>query len=102
MPIRGEFEDGLAASSTQVSTLAEAVDITINQSMNKSDKPHFFVAFISSYDPVAKQSWCSDVRASLPKIQTAFAGEQQPDLFFIHVGQRPEYVRYPRDGNVND
>lgn len=91
MPIRKTFEAGLSATAANAPNLTEAVNTTV-QNTPGLDELRFYVAFISSYDPVARQSWCSDVRASLPKLEAAFAGETQPDLIYIHVGLRPEFV----------
>lgn len=51
-----------------------------------------FIAFISSKDPTTKQSWCPDVRAALPRLDAEFTGRHRPELAYVHVGQRPEYV----------
>lgn len=59
------------------------------------ENAELFVAFISGTDPVTKQSWCPDVRAALPRLEKAFSGEAAPQLLYVHVGQRPEYV--PKD-----
>ena len=50
----------------------------------------FFIAFVSSADPVTKQAWCPDVRAAMPHITDAFAGDDSPDLAIVEVGQKPE------------
>lgn len=52
-----------------------------------------FLCFISSTDPVSKQSWCPDVRAALPRLNKTFSDQDAPKLAYVHVGQRPEYVR---------
>jgi hypothetical protein len=54
-----------------------------------------FVSFISSTDPSTKQPWCSDVRAALPRLEKAFASQDAPNLIYVHVGQKPEYVPTP-------
>jgi hypothetical protein len=51
---------------------------------------NFFIAFVSSADPITKQAWCPDVRAALPHITEAFASNEAPDLAIIEVGQKPE------------
>lgn len=56
----------------------------------KEENAELFVAFISGTDPVTKQSWCPDVRAALPRLEKAFAGDNAPQLLYVHVGQRPE------------
>jgi hypothetical protein len=50
----------------------------------------FFIAFVSSTDPVTKQAWCPDVRAALPYINEAFASDSSPTLAIVEVGQKPE------------
>ncbi|KAJ4407887.1 hypothetical protein N0V91_003552 [Didymella pomorum] len=57
----------------------------------KEANAELFVAFISGTDPVTKQSWCPDVRAALPRLEKAFAGDDAPQLLYVHVGQRPEW-----------
>jgi hypothetical protein len=55
-----------------------------------ADKSIFFLAFISSIDPVTNHSWCPDVRAALPVIDAAFSSDSAPELVYVEVGQRPE------------
>lgn len=50
----------------------------------------FFIAFISGSDPITNQAWCPDVRAAMPSITTAFAGDDTPALAIVEVGQKPE------------
>ncbi|CAG8231843.1 unnamed protein product [Penicillium salamii] len=52
----------------------------------------FFIAFVSSLDPVTKQAWCPDVRAAMPHITEAFAGGDTPSLAIVEVGQKPEWA----------
>lgn len=52
----------------------------------------FFIAFVSSSDPITKQAWCPDVRAALPHINEAFDTEDAPALAIVEVGQKPEWV----------
>ncbi|KAJ5701436.1 hypothetical protein N7488_008984 [Penicillium malachiteum] len=51
----------------------------------------FFIAFVSSDDPVTKQPWCPDVRAALPHIDAAFSAETAPTVAIVPVGQKPEW-----------
>ncbi|CAG8037383.1 unnamed protein product [Penicillium salamii] len=51
----------------------------------------FFIAFISGSDPITKQAWCPDVRAAMPSINAAFAGDDTPELAIVEVGQKPEW-----------
>ena len=53
----------------------------------------FFIAFLSSKDPVSKEPWCPDVRAALPTLEATFRPDDSPSAAFVEVGQRPEYVR---------
>jgi len=55
----------------------------------EDSKSTFFLTFISSNDPATKQSWCPDVRAALPHIHAAFAGDEVKGAL-VEVGQRPE------------
>ncbi|CAI7611924.1 unnamed protein product [Penicillium glandicola] len=55
-----------------------------------------FIAFISSPDPITKQPWCPDVRAALPYINEAFAGDDTPELAIIEIGKKPEWAN-PRN-----
>ncbi|KAK7934638.1 hypothetical protein PG985_000133 [Apiospora marii] len=50
-----------------------------------------FLLFIASKDPATGQSWCPDVRASLPHIEAAFSADDAPTVGFVEVGQRPEW-----------
>ena len=50
----------------------------------------FFIAFVSSDDPVTKQPWCPDVRAALPHIEAAFSAADAPTVAIVPVGQKPE------------
>jgi len=59
----------------------------------EDNKASLFLCFISSNDPVTNQSWCPDVRAALPHIHAAFAGDGLEGAL-VEVGQRPEYVLY--------
>jgi hypothetical protein len=52
----------------------------------------FFITFTTSDLPETGQSWCPDVRAALPHLKTAFGAQGSPDMAFVEVGQRPEYV----------
>jgi hypothetical protein len=52
-----------------------------------------FLCYISSVDPVSKQPWCPDVRAALPRLDKTFSSQDAPRLAYVHVGQKPEYVR---------
>lgn len=54
--------------------------------------PKFFIAFVSSDDPITSQPWCPDVRAALPHINTAFESGDAPTVAIVPVGQKPEYV----------
>ncbi|KAJ6024625.1 hypothetical protein N7540_005422 [Penicillium herquei] len=51
----------------------------------------FFIAFVSSDDPVTGQPWCPDVRAALPHIDAAFSAETAPTVAIVPVGQKPEW-----------
>ncbi|KAJ5533582.1 hypothetical protein N7494_010134 [Penicillium frequentans] len=53
--------------------------------------PKFFIAFVSSDDPITSQPWCPDVRAALPHINTAFAPADAPTVAIVPVGQKPEW-----------
>jgi hypothetical protein len=55
----------------------------------------YFLNFIASISPETNQPWCSDVRAALPVVGVAFSGENAPEVGFVHVGQKPEYVKAP-------
>lgn len=76
MPISKTFAEPKSANSL---TLAE------------DTKTPFFIAFLSSLDPVTKQAWCPDVRAALPVIEKKFEGVEDPEVALVWVGQRPEY-----------
>jgi len=52
----------------------------------------FFIAFISSEDPITKQPWCPGVRAVLPVLNSIFSSSDTPEVALVEVGQRPEYV----------
>lgn len=56
----------------------------------EAGKQPFFIAFLSSLDPVTKQAWCPDVRAALPVIEKKFEVDG-PEVALVWVGQRPEY-----------
>lgn len=58
----------------------------------------FFIAFLASPDPATGEPWCPDVRASLPHLKAAFSGENAPQVAFVEVGQKPEYV----EQNIQD
>lgn len=51
----------------------------------------FFLNFIASISPETKQSWCPDVRSTLPLVVAAFSTENA-QVGFVHVGQKPEYA----------
>ncbi|KAK8030160.1 hypothetical protein PG993_011451 [Apiospora rasikravindrae] len=55
-----------------------------------SPKP-VFLLFIASKDPATGESWCPDVRASLPHIEAAFSADDAPTVGFVEVGQKPEW-----------
>jgi hypothetical protein len=55
----------------------------------------YFLNFIASISPETNQPWCSDVRAALPVLDAAFSAEKAPEVGFVHVGQKPEYVNTP-------
>ncbi|KAJ5660859.1 uncharacterized protein N7484_000231 [Penicillium longicatenatum] len=67
--------------------------------------PKFFIAFVSSDDPVTSQPWCPDVRAALPHINAAFAGDA-PTVAIVPVGQKPEWRDpknvYRTNWNINN
>ncbi|CAJ2502598.1 Uu.00g099920.m01.CDS01 [Anthostomella pinea] len=50
-----------------------------------------YLAFIASADPATGQPWCPDVRAALPYLDAAFAGDTRPHLTIIEVGQKPQW-----------
>lgn len=52
----------------------------------------FFITFTTSDLPETGESWCPDVRAALPHLKAAFSPEGSPEMAFVEVGQRPEYV----------
>ena len=52
--------------------------------------PTFFILFLSSTDPVTKQPWCSDVRASLPLLNKIFSDPSSPAVRYAYVGSRAE------------
>lgn len=52
--------------------------------------PRFFLAFVSSDDPITSQPWCPDVRAALPSINAAFEDQDAPTVAIVKVGQKPE------------
>ncbi|KAK6836903.1 hypothetical protein PG990_014366 [Apiospora arundinis] len=56
-----------------------------------SEPKPVFLLFIASKDPATGQSWCPDVRASLPHIEAAFAANDAPTVAFVEVGQKPEW-----------
>jgi hypothetical protein len=85
--------------STQARKITKSAEMTITQNFTLPSsvkelpvgpESKLFIAFISSADPVTKQSWCPDVRAALPHINEAFAGEDAPALAIVEVGQKPE------------
>ncbi|KAF1966884.1 hypothetical protein BU23DRAFT_420101, partial [Bimuria novae-zelandiae CBS 107.79] len=51
----------------------------------------FFLNFIASISPETQQSWCPDVRAALPYTDAAFSSETDPQVGYVHVGQKPEW-----------
>ena len=53
----------------------------------------FFIAFLTSKDPQTNKPWCPDVVAALPTLESTFTGASKPQVAFVEVGQRPEYVR---------
>ncbi|KAJ5770385.1 uncharacterized protein N7511_002436 [Penicillium nucicola] len=61
------------------------------QELPVSPDSKFFIAFVSSPDPITKQPWCPDVRAALPFIHEAFVGDDAPTLAIVEVGQKPEW-----------
>ena len=64
------------------------------QDLPLANDPHatFFLNFIASISPETKQPWCPDVRAALPLIDAAFSADNAPEVGYVHVGQKPEYV----------
>ena len=69
------------------------IDFTLPSSVKElpvGPDSKFFIAFVSSSDPITKQAWCPDVRAALPHINEAFAGNDAPALAIVEVGQKPE------------
>ena len=52
----------------------------------------FFIAFLASKDPQTNKPWCPDVVAALPTLESTFTGANKPQVAFVEVGQRPEYV----------
>jgi hypothetical protein len=52
--------------------------------------PTFFILFLSSIDPVTKQPWCSDVRATLPLLNKIFSDSSSPVVHYAYVGSRAE------------
>jgi hypothetical protein len=77
MPIQDHFELPKTAQELPVGDFEDA---------------NLLLCFISSTDPVSKQSWCPDVRAALPRLDIGFTSQLAPKLAYVHVGQRPEYV----------
>jgi Eukaryotic protein of unknown function (DUF953) len=52
----------------------------------------FFISFHASVDKATGKAWCPDVVAALPPLSAAFSAEAGPQVAFVEVGQRPEYV----------
>jgi hypothetical protein len=77
MPIHDNFQ---VPSSVQALPLAEDPNAS------------FFILFLASTDEATKQPWCSDVRAALPLLNRIFSAETSPDVHYVYVGQRAEYV----------
>jgi len=50
----------------------------------------FFILFLASVDPITKQAWCSDVRASLPLLNRIFSDSSSPVVHYAYVGSRAE------------
>ena len=68
-----------------------AVPASVEQlSLPETPDAKFFIAFISSKDPVTNLPWCPDVRAALPYLITAFTEENAPNLAVVEVGQKAE------------
>ncbi|KAH5734185.1 hypothetical protein HBI17_203330 [Parastagonospora nodorum] len=55
----------------------------------------FFILFLASIDPATNQSWCSDVRASLPLLNRIFSDPSGPVVHYTYVGSRAEYKEVP-------
>ncbi|KAJ5936884.1 hypothetical protein N7466_003334 [Penicillium verhagenii] len=68
--------------------------------------PKFFIAFVSSDDPITSQPWCPDVRAALPHINAAFEAEDAHTVAIVPVGQKPEWRDpknvYRADWNIHN
>jgi Eukaryotic protein of unknown function (DUF953) len=71
-------------------------DFTLPSSAEALELPAeaFFITFIASTDPATRRPWCPDVVAALPHLRAAFFDSSRPEVAFVEVGQRPEYV-YP-------
>jgi hypothetical protein len=52
----------------------------------------FFIAFLASKDPQTNKPWCPDVVAAMPTLEATFSGADAPQVAFVDVGLRPEYV----------
>lgn len=76
--------------------------ITTNFSLPASadllDLPNsvFFISFHASPDPKTGAPWCPDVVAAIPYLRETFAAQNVPEVAFIDVGERPEFVQNPR------
>lgn len=66
--------------------------------LTKDPNATYFLMFIASISPDTKQPWCPDVRAALPIVGATFSAGDAPEIGYVHVGQKPEYVhvRVPR------
>lgn len=59
-----------------------------------AEKPVTFLSFHASPDPNTGKPWCPDVVAALPHLQEVFSTPQAPQVAFINVGQRDQYVPF--------
>lgn len=57
-----------------------------------AENPVTFLSFHASPDPNTGKPWCPDVVAALPYLQEVFSTPQAPQVAFINVGQKDEYV----------
>jgi hypothetical protein len=68
-------------------------DFSLPSSASELDwasKEPLFILFTASKDPVTKQAWCPDVRASQSTLDAALGGTHGPATVVVEVGQLPE------------
>ncbi|RAL11723.1 DUF953 domain protein [Aspergillus homomorphus CBS 101889] len=75
MPLITDFNLPSSAKQLQVPENAQAL----------------FIVFVASDDPATGQSWCPDVRAAWPVLETTFSPADAPRLAAVEVGQKPEW-----------